>query len=195
MQVYTRAHVDVRACDPRVPRARVRAAGLGARSGAIIPQRTAAPHPPGSQAGPRGPPGLRPSSSEPRLPSHASLRAGRRERAARAARAWGCPAVAGDTSPGPVRPRSAGEGREGPVPGWCPPLTPSPGPLPRAEGRLPSAAEAAGCRAQAQRPVEAERRRRKRGEGERVARGRGNSRLRRANGNGWTRWHQIPFGQ
>lgn len=47
---------------------------------------------------------------------------------------------------------------------------------------------------EAGRPEE-EKRRRKGWEGERGARGRGNSRLRRANGNGRTRWHQIPFGQ
>lgn len=70
-------------------------------------------------------------------------------------------------TPPRARPATECRGEEGgAVPGVCPPPTPGPGPLPRAEGRLPSAAEPAGCWAQAPGLAEAEPRRRKRGEGE-----------------------------
>lgn len=127
---------------------------------------------------------------KPRPHSQGSLGTGRQDRVVHTGHPRGFSTFFCETSPVPVYSRSAW----GPVLGWYPLPIPGQGSLHIPERKLPTASEAAGCRAEAQWPVE-EKPRRKGWEGERVARGRGNSRLRRANENRRTRWHQIPFGQ
>ena len=79
-------------------------------------------------------------------------------------RPCGFPTPPRETSPVPIHSRSArGQSWAGTHPPFPVPLS---GPLPLPERTLPSASEAAGCRAEAQRPVEEKPRRRKGGEGE-----------------------------
>lgn len=143
----THAHtwMCVRACDPRVPRARVRAAGLGARSGAIVAQRTAAPRPPGSQAGPcrgarwdpAGPlgsaaPQLGATSALPRVP--ASRKAG-----ARGSRrsGLGLPGCCRGDFPGSGPAAECGGGERGACPGRVPTPDSRPRSSPASKGKAP----------------------------------------------------------
>lgn len=114
-----------------------------------------------------------PQGLKPRPHSQGSLGTGRQDGVMHTGRPRVFSTFFRETSPVLVYSRSAW----GSVLGWYPLPIPGQGSLPIPERKLPTASEAAGCRAEAQQPVE-EKPRRKGWEGERVARGRGNSRLR-----------------